>query len=126
MTTKKKILVIEDELALLKILCDQLTERGYEVSQAMDGKEGLEKAKSINPDLIMLDIKMPVMDGMTMLNLLRKEKGGDKIKIIILTNIEPDAGIIEDVINDRPFYYFLKSDTKLQNLFAKVEKLLEE
>lgn len=126
MTNKKKVLVVEDELALLKILTDQLAEKGYEVSQATDGKEGLEKAKKIAPDLIMLDIKMPVMDGMTMLSLLRKEKGGEKIKIIILTNIEPDENIIEDVITGRPFYYFVKSDTKLNYLFDKVKEMLGE
>ncbi len=74
----KKILVVEDELAYLKLLNSQLTERGYQVIEAINGKIGLEQAKSENPDLILLDIRMPVMDGMAMLDLLRKEEVGKR------------------------------------------------
>ena len=122
----KKILVVEDELAYLKLLNSQLTEKGYKVIEAIDGKSGLEKAKSEKPDLILLDIRMPIMDGMVMLNLLRKGETGKKTKVIMLTNLEPDDKIIEEVIRDQPAYYFVKSDIQFNELLEKIEELLAE
>lgn len=122
----KKILVVEDELAYLKLLNSQLTEKGYTVIEAMNGKKGLEKAKSENPDLILLDIRLPVMDGMAMLAQLRKEEVGKKTKVIILTNLEPDDKIIKEVVQDQPSYYFVKSDIQFDNLFEKIKELIEE
>lgn len=122
----KKILIIEDELAYLKLLHDQLTQKGYIVIQATDGEKGLKKIKTENPDLILLDIRMPVIDGMTMLKILRKEKIGGKTKVIMLTNLEPDEKIIGEVINNQPAYYFIKSDTKLNDLLAKIKELLTQ
>ena len=122
----KKILVVEDEIAYLKLLNSQLTERGYKVIEAIDGKIGLEKARSENPDLILLDIKMPVMDGMAMLNLLRKEEHDKKTKVIVLTNLEPNDNILEDVLKDQPTYYFVKSDIQFNDLLEKIKELLAE
>jgi len=122
----KKILVVEDEIAYLKLLNSQLTERGYEVIEAINGKIGLEKAKSENPDLILLDIRMPVMDGMAMLDLLRKEETGKKTKVIILTNLEPDDKILAEVVADQPTYYFVKSNIQFNDLLEKIKELFEE
>jgi CheY-like chemotaxis protein len=119
-----KILIIEDNLAYLKLLKDQLTKSGYTVSEAVDGEKGLEKAKNEDPDLILLDIRMPVMDGMAMLDLLRKEEKGKKTKVILLTNIEPDDKIIEEVFANQPSYYFIKSDIHLTDLIEKIKELL--
>jgi len=120
----KKILVIEDELAYLKLLKEQLTKNGYEVLEASNGKSGLEMAKSENPDLILLDIRMPVMDGMTMLNLLRKGESDKKAKVIVLTNLEPDDNIIGEVVREKPLYYFVKSNIKFEDLLDKIKELL--
>jgi len=122
----KKILIVEDELAYLKLLKSQLTERGYEVSEAVNGRKGLEAAKKEKPDLILLDIRMPVMDGMTMLGLLRKEVWGKKMNVIILTNLEPDDKILGNVITDEPSYYFVKSDIQLGELLTKIKNLVGE
>jgi len=119
----KKILIVEDEHLFLKLLNSQLTKKGYLVYQAVNGKEGFAKAKIENPDLILLDIKMQVMDGMTMLDLLRRDKICKKTKVIILTNIEPDENIIKKVIKNKPLYYFIKSDIKLFDLLGKIDQL---
>ena len=121
----KKILVIEDEVAFLKLITSQLTKQGYSVIQATNGKMGLEKAKSEKPDLILLDIKMPIMDGLTMLSLLRQEESCKKTKVILLTNLEPDEDMTEKVINDQPLYFFIKSDIKLTDLFKKIKTILQ-
>lgn len=120
----KKILIVEDELAYLKLLNDQLTARGYKVVQAVDGEKGLELAVKEEPDLILLDIRMPLMDGMSMLKLLRREEIGKKTKVIILTNVEPDDKIISQVVHDEPSYYFVKSDIKFDDLIKKIEEEL--
>ena len=120
----KKILVIEDELAYLKLLNSQLTQKGYKVIEAINGKQGLERARSENPDLILLDIRMPVLDGMAMLDLLRKEETGKNAKVIMLTNLEPDDKIIEGVIVNHPSYYFVKSDIQFNDLLEKIKELL--
>jgi len=122
----KKILIVEDELAYTKLLHDQLSTKGYEILEAKDGKEGLEIAKREKPNLILLDIRMPVMDGMTMLELLRKEEAVKNTKVIILTNLEPDDKIIGKVVKDQPTYYFVKSNTKLGDLTEKIRDVLSE
>lgn len=120
----KKILIVEDELAYLNLLRNQLREKGYTVIEATNGKKGLEKAKSEKPDLILLDIRMPVMDGMTMLDLLRQDPVGKKTKVIMLTNLEPDETIISKVVSDQPSYYCVKSDVKFNDLLEKIKELL--
>lgn len=120
----KKILIVEDELSYVKLLNDQLSSRGYEVFSANNGKEGLTLTKKHNPDLILLDIKMPIMDGMTMLDLLRRTENGNFTKVIMLTNLEPNGKIINNAIKDQLTYYFVKSDTKLASLFKKIKELI--
>lgn len=122
----KKILIVEDEPAYIKLLSSKLSSKGYKVFEALEGQQGLEMAKKENPDLILLDIKMPVMDGMEMLRLLRKEKEGKKVKVILLTNIEPDVKITQGVVSDLPAYYFVKSDMKFSDLMNKIEELLAD
>ena len=117
----KKVLVVEDEVSFLKILDCKLTKGGYKVTRAINGKEGFKKAIKGKPDLILLDIKMPIMDGMTMLDLLRQDEVGKKIKVIILTNIEPNDKIIKSVIKDKPLCFLIKSDTKLNDLIKKIK-----
>ena len=120
----KKILIIEDDSAYLKLLNAQLTERGYTVIQAINGEKGLAIAKKEKPDLILLDVMMPVMNGMAMLDLLRREEMGKKTKVIILTNVEPNDKMIGKVIKDEPSYYFIKSDIQFDSLLEKINELL--
>jgi len=74
-----KILIVDDEIQFIKMAQIRLESNGYKVISANDGKEGLEMIRNENPDLIILDIMMPVMDGYAMLKELRKD---DKIKDI--------------------------------------------
>jgi len=120
----KKILIVEDEAAYLKLLNDQLTKGGYKVIETKDGKEGLKSAEKEHPDLILLDIRMPVMNGIAMLDELRKSTYGKTAKAIILTNLEPDDEILRKVLEDQPTYYLMKSDTELSDLVSKIKKLL--
>ncbi len=120
----KKILIVEDELAYLNLLDRQLTAQGYEIIKAKDGREGLANAIKEKPDLIILDLRMPVMDGMTMLGLLRKDPYGKSAKVIMLTNLEPDNKILDGAVKNQPTYYFVKSDIRLEELLKKTRELL--
>jgi CheY-like chemotaxis protein len=119
----KKILIAEDELAYVKLLRDKLAS-AYKILEAQDGKKGLEIAKKEHPDLILLDIRMPVMDGLTMLKMLRQDSYGKKAQVILLTNVEANETIVKQVVKDQPIYYFVKSDIKLNDLLQKVKELL--
>lgn len=120
----KKILIVEDELAYTKLLRGELSAKGYVVFEAINGEKGLEIAKKEKPDLILLDIKMPEMDGMEMLTVLREAEWGKKIKVIVLTNLEPDEKIIGEIVKNQPSYYFVKSDIQFASLLEKIKELL--
>lgn len=80
-----KVLVIDDDKDTLRILESKLTNSGYQVLQAGDGKEGLEKARDVSPDIILLDVMMPELDGLSVLQHLKFDTRTDKIPVIIMT-----------------------------------------
>lgn len=121
----KKILIIEDELPMLKALSEKFSREGFSVLEARDGKEGLQMALEKKPDLIVLDLFMPVMDGKEMMQKLRKDSWGKKVPIIILTNLNPDDKTLNEILASGPAYYFVKSKWKLEDLVGKVKKELE-
>ena len=124
---KKKVLVVEDELPLLQILVDTLNKKGYEVLSAKDGEEGLDVALKKYPDLILLDLLMPKMDGMHLLSHLRLngDEWGKSVQVIILTNLN-DKNAMEQAIKAGVKHYLLKSEYKLEDIMKKVAEVLGE
>ena len=82
----EKILLIEDEELIIRLLSRKLAAVGYEVSLAMDGREGLEKIKQIVPDLILLDIVMPRMGGFEVMAEMKKDGKIANVPVIIISN----------------------------------------
>jgi adenylate cyclase len=82
---KHKLLVIDDEPETVELLRRRLERAGYEVITATEGLEGLKKAVTVKPDLILLDIMMPKVDGLTVLRKLRAEEGTCKMPVILVT-----------------------------------------
>lgn len=121
---KKKILIVEDEKPLMMALHDKLTHEGFYVLQAGDGSEGLRLAFENHPDLILLDIIMPTMDGMTMLAKLRANEWGKNARIIVLTNLA-DEEKVEESMRQSVYDYLIKSDWTLEDLVKKVKAKLE-
>ncbi len=121
--TKKTILVIEDELDLCKILKEKFEYEGFNIIEAHNGESGLNVALKEHPDLILLDIVMPIMDGVTMLKKLREDKWGKHVPVIILTNLsetkKASEGIESDVYN-----YLVKSNWELNDIVSLVRKNL--
>lgn len=120
----KKILIIEDELPMLKALSDKFSREGFSVLEARNGEEGLEVAQKTRPDLLILDLFMPVMDGKAMMEKLREDEWGKKVPIIILTNLNPDDKTLNEILASGPAYYFVKSKWQLEDLVEKVKKEL--
>lgn len=126
MEKKRTILVVEDEAALLEVLSDKLTREGFSVLKAKDGVEGLKTAQKQLPDLILLDVVMPAMDGVSMLKKLRQQKETEEIPVIIISNLseieritnilQAKKGVIEHIV---------KSHWSLDGLVEKIEKTLK-
>ncbi len=119
----KKILIVEDEVALLQVLTEKLKKDNFEVLQARNGQEGLQQAFSLHPDLILLDIIMPVMDGMTMLAKLRIDEWGKSVPVSILTNLSNEQRVAES-LQQGVYDYLVKSDWTLEDLVQKIKNRL--
>jgi two-component system alkaline phosphatase synthesis response regulator PhoP/two-component system response regulator VicR len=89
----KKILAVDDERHIVRLVQVNLERQGYEVVTAFDGKEALEKVESENPDLIVLDVMMPYMDGFEVLQNLKKNQATRDIPVIMLTAKAQDADV---------------------------------
>lgn len=85
-----KILIVEDEVAIARMYQFKLEQGNYHVSVAYDGRSGLQLAEDMKPDLILLDLRMPVMSGDEMLENMRGTDWGSAIRVVILTNISKD------------------------------------
>ncbi len=121
----KKILVVEDEQAYLNLLHDQLVKSGYKVIDAVDGEEGLKLALAEKPDLILLDIIMPKVDGLKMLKALRADTWGKQVPVFILSNVY-ESKEISEAMNNTAYRYIVKSDMKLENLLSAIKLYLKE
>jgi two-component system alkaline phosphatase synthesis response regulator PhoP len=117
----KKILFIEDERALQDSLSEALKKEGFVVLSALDGKTGLEIAEKEKPDLILLDLILPRMDGFVVLEKLKEKKETKDIPVIVLTNLE-EIKSVERVMVLGAKGYLVKSYYSLEDLVDKIKK----
>jgi two-component system, OmpR family, alkaline phosphatase synthesis response regulator PhoP len=89
----KKILAVDDERHIVRLVEVNLQRAGYEVVTAYDGREALEKVKAENPDLVVLDVMMPYMDGFEVLKNLKADPATAEIPVIMLTAKAQDADV---------------------------------
>ncbi|MBI4801882.1 MAG: response regulator [Elusimicrobia bacterium] len=85
MAAKKKILIVEDEVMIVKVLSIRLESLGYKIAAAYDGEEGLAMVKKEKPDLIILDVGLPRIDGNTLCGLIKADPATKHIRVIMLT-----------------------------------------
>ena len=123
---KKSILIVEDDESLQRALADKFMREGFETHTALTGKSGLESALANHPDIILLDIVMPEMDGPTMLEKLRQEgEWGKKARVIFLTNLSQTSDkMLEQIMRDEPVFYLVKSNMLLSGVVARVNESL--
>ena len=118
-----KILVAEDDKLISNSLCDALKAAGYEPIQAFDGEESVAKSKEIVPDLVLLDIMMPKLDGISVLWELKANPATAKIPVVVLTNIG-DVETISKIVEAGAVDYLLKSDQSVDDIIQKVKDVL--
>jgi DNA-binding response OmpR family regulator len=129
MTLKIKqytILIVEDEVSLRNALRDKFIRKGFCILEAKDGKEGLAIALKKKPDMILLDIIMPKMDGMMMLKKLRqKNKWAKNVPVMLLSNLGgDDEKMMAEIEKDRWVNYLVKSNWSLDDVIKKVKEKL--
>jgi DNA-binding response OmpR family regulator len=119
----KKILIIEDDIFLRDLSFQKLKSLNFEVFQAVDGEEGLKKIIEIKPDLVLLDIILPGMDGFEVLKKKQENKEISEIPVIVLSNLgqkeEIDQGIKLGAKD-----YLIKAHFTLDEVSAKVKQIL--
>ncbi|HSX38993.1 MAG TPA: response regulator [Candidatus Saccharimonadales bacterium] len=120
----KTILVVEDEKFFLDTLKDKLKESGFVVTEAADGNEGLQAALKTHPDLILVDIVLPQMDGLSVVRELRKDMWGKDAKVIFLTNY-PFGEKAGEALNLGVTEYITKANWTLDQIVGKVKEKLE-
>ena len=120
---KTKVLVIDDEPKVVQTLQDRLEMNDYEVLTAYDGKEGLEKAVKFLPDVILLDIIMPVLNGLDMLEAMRRHPECSDIAVIMLTA----RSQMEDLERSRAcgIEDYIVKPFEISELLEKMEKIIE-
>ena len=121
MDKNKKILIIDDEKLIVKAFKDHLSRKGYEIAVAFDGEEGFVKAKEFKPDLILLDILMPKIDGITLLKELKNNSATESIPVIMITNLESDENI-KETKKLGSTVYLIKSNHDLSAISEEIEK----
>ncbi len=124
-TTHPKILIIDDDPFILDMYVIKFKEEGFEIDVARNGKEGVEKVHSFLPDVVLLDVVMPAMDGFDVMAQLKKDQETRPFRVIFLTNF----GQKEDV--ERGFKlgadeYIIKAHFTPSEVVEKVHEVLNK
>jgi two-component system, OmpR family, alkaline phosphatase synthesis response regulator PhoP len=120
-TVKKTILIVEDDESIGGILSNKLIKEGFDLLRAVNGEEGLKQALAEHPDLILLDIIMPKMDGITMAGKLRQDSWGKDAKIVILTNL---SGSETPILKEGAYDYLVKAETPIDEIVNEIKRKL--
>ncbi len=119
----KKILFVEDEPTLHKTFGEFLKKEGYEMISALDGETGLRLAKTKKPDLVLLDLILPRLQGFEVLEQLKGNPGTKNIPVIVLTNLEAPEDI-DRVLTAGATTYLLKTEYTFPELVEKIKKAI--
>ena len=121
--SKKKVLIVEDDNFVAEVYSTKLLEMGHEVQIAQNGEEGLKMVSEGKPDLVLLDIIMPVMGGIEMLGELKKKDEWKQIPVILLTNVGEKESV-QKVRNLGVQDYLIKSHFTPAEVIEKIEGIL--
>ena len=124
MDTSRSVLIIDDEPDLREALKTALGYEGFTIYTAEDGEDGVATALREKPDLILLDMIMPKMDGISVLKVLRADAWGKNAKVIVMTALD-DLSKIAEVVEAGGDEYLVKSETTLGAIVVRVKEKLD-
>lgn len=117
----KTILIVEDETAMLDAVAKKCVNEGFKVIKAKDGEEGFNAAVKEHPDLILLDIIMPKLDGMTLAKRVREGSDwGKYVPIILLTNLN-DPESVSEAAKFGVYDFLVKTDWRLDDIIKLIK-----
>lgn len=120
----KKIVIVEDDQFLRKLITRKLSGQEYEIVEAVDGEGALEKIKQEQPDLVLLDLILPGMDGFEVLSEIEEDPELSSIPVIILSNLGQKSEI-EKGLDMGAVDYLVKAHFTLGEIGDKIEEVLE-
>ena len=124
---KKILVVVEDDGLLRRVIADRLKSMGFDIFQAGDGKEAVDIILDKKPDLILLDLLIPTVDGFTVLEKIRSypDKKVAETSVVVLSNLWSDKDILR-VKSLKVEEYFVKANTDMEEVFKKIQSLLSK
>ncbi len=123
MSNKTKVAIIEDDMAIVQMYRTKFENEGYDVATAPDGASGLDLIDSYDPDIILLDLMMPNMNGLDMLSKLRSQANGRDAKVVVLTNMG-DTETATKVYKMAADDYIVKAEMTPKQVAERVKLLL--
>src|SRR5689334_4041609 len=119
----RTVLIIEDDQIILEMYRDKFQVSSFGGITALNVEGGLAAALRHHPDLILLDLAMPKMDGMTVMKKLREDQWGNDVPVIILTNLNLDGRMLEEIIKNKPTYSLMKANTTPDDVLEKAQEI---
>ena len=119
-----KILIVEDDVFMARMYFKIFSHANFEVEIATNGEDGMDKARSVSPDIILLDIMMPKMNGFQMLEALKGDPALNSIPVIMLTNLAGDQDI-EEAKKHGAADYIVKSNYTPRQIIDIINRILE-
>lgn len=120
---KIKVLLVEDDKMIIDMYTLKFTQEGYEVVQAENGKDAVALAKTVNPDIILLDIILPQMDGFSVLKEIKADPNVKDVPVILLTNLGQD-GDVKKGLELGATDYLIKANYTPSQVVDKVKSVL--
>ena len=119
----RRILLIEDDAALVALVSKALTAKGYQVEVAVDGLQGLKQLDANPPNLVVVDVMMPQLDGMTLVRAIKQHKNTRHIPVIFLTAKSDSKSVVEGINLGAKFY--ITKPFSLDDFLNKVQRALK-
>jgi DNA-binding response OmpR family regulator len=121
---RKKILVVDDDAELVELISFNLKQAGHSVGTASNGVEALKKARSLEPDLIVLDVMMPELDGFAVCEILRRDSSTATVPILMLTALSSELGRLAGLGSGAS--EFITKPFSPRVLVQRIEELLQK
>ena len=125
MLGKNKVLLVEDDPMVVKMYQRKLTMDGFDLSLAFNGEDGLAALAKSRPDIILLDIMMPKMNGFEMLKRIKRDKARKDIPVVMLTNLGDRAEDVQRCKDLGAVDYWVKANLSLKDLTGRINEIIK-